>query len=64
MLGSTIGALSGGQIMKFGRRKAMFISCVFGLVGVGVTYHMSLTNLLIGRIIYGIATGLFSAIAP
>jgi len=50
--------------MKMGRRRALFISCFFGVAGVCITYHMSLTNFIVGRVLYGVSAGLFSSIGP
>ena len=64
MLGMTVGAVSGGRLMKIGRRKAILVSCVFGIAGVATTYFLSFQNLLIGRLLYGFSTGLFSSMCP
>ena len=60
----TLGAVSGGSLMKIGRRRAIFISSAIGLVGVLITFHMSFANLIIGRLLYGFSAGLISSITP
>ena len=44
ILGCTLGAASGGKIMQWGRRRAHFIACVAGILGVAFTmlkdFHM------------------------
>ncbi len=37
ILGCTIGAASGGKLMQWGRRRALFITCAVGMVGVSFT---------------------------
>ncbi len=37
ILGMTIGAISGGKLIKFGRRLALLISACVGLVGISIT---------------------------
>ena len=37
ILGATVGAGVGGKIMQFGRRRAHFILCFSGMIGVGLT---------------------------
>jgi len=41
VLGMTIGAVSGGSLMKIGRRKAVIIACSFGIVGNVITNFLS-----------------------
>jgi hypothetical protein len=41
VLGMTIGAVSGGQLMKIGRRKAVIIACSFGIIGNVITNFLS-----------------------
>jgi MFS family permease len=41
VLGMTIGAVSGGQLMKIGRRKAVLIACTFGIAGNIITNFLS-----------------------
>ena len=60
----TIGAVSGGVLMKIGRRKALIISCVFGIIGVSATYRLNIYSLIIGRWFFGLSVGLFSSISP
>jgi MFS family permease len=37
VLGMTIGAVCGGILMKIGRRKALILCCLLGIVATGVT---------------------------
>ena len=64
VLGMTLGAMFGGQLMKIGRRKAILISCFVGVSGNVTTYFLSFRNLIIGRLLFGISVGLFSSICP
>ena len=60
----TIGAVSGGQLMKIGRRKAVLIACSFGIIGNVITNFLSFYNLIIGRLLFGFSVGLFSSMCP
>ena len=64
ILGMTIGAIFGGILMKIGRRKSLIIICFIGMTGNLITFNFNLTSLLIGRFIFGFATGLTSSIVP
>jgi len=64
VLGMTLGAVSGGQLMKIGRRKAVIIACSFGIIGNVVTNFLSFYNLIIGRLLFGFSVGLFSSMVP
>ena len=50
--------------MKIGRRRSLILACGIGFIGLVITWWMNFVNLVIGRLIYGFATGLFSSIAP
>ena len=64
VLGMTLGAVSGGQLMKIGRRKAVIIACSFGIIGNVITNFLSFYNLIIGRLLFGFSVGLFSSMVP
>lgn len=64
VVGMTIGAVMGGSLMKIGRRRAVLLSCTFGIVGNIITGYLSFTNLIIGRLLFGFSVGLFSSICP
>ena len=64
IFGMMIGSLSGGILMKIGRRRSLMLACLLGIVGVLMTWYMSFYMLLSGRILFGISTGLFSCIGP
>lgn len=65
MLGMTLGAVSGGVMMKIGRRKSMFVCLAIGLVGNGITFDIhSFALIIIGRFLFGISAGLYSSIVP
>ncbi|OAQ34690.1 general substrate transporter [Linnemannia elongata AG-77] len=65
-LGALAGGLSGGTVQNvFGRKKTMFISNIFFIVGailLGLTYHQA--QFIVGRIIIGFACGLGGVVAP
>ena len=64
VLGMTIGAITGGVLMKIGRRRSQFICIFLGLVGVRLTLITNIWALLVGRFLFGVSVGLFSAIIP
>lgn len=57
-LGMTLGAVSGGLIMKIGRRNTLILSCILGIIGCGVTYVENFNVILAGRFIYGFSAGI------
>ncbi|KAF9140676.1 hypothetical protein BGX30_006160 [Mortierella sp. GBA39] len=65
-LGALAGGLIGGTVQNvFGRKKTMFISNIFFIVGsilLGLTYHQA--QFIVGRIIIGFACGLGGVVAP
>lgn len=60
----TIGAVLGGMIMKIGRRKAILISNLIGLIGLGITMVENFNVILVGRFIFGFSVGLKSVVSP
>ena len=61
----TIGAITGGVLMKIGRRKSMFICLAIGLCGNSLTVDIdSYWLIIIGRLLFGISAGLYSSIVP
>lgn len=66
LLAAFFGALLSGKLAdNFGRRKLLRATALIFIVGtVVVTFSFSLTQLIIGRLILGIAIGISSFIAP
>lgn len=65
MLGMTLGAVTGGVMMKIGRRKSMFICLTIGLIGNFCTIDIhSFVLIIVGRFLFGISAGLYSSIVP
>jgi len=65
ILGMTLGALSGGILMRIGRRKSFFIICLIAITGNCTTiYIANFYVVILGRFIFGFSSGLFSSIAP
>ena len=58
MVGFMIGCLSGGTVVKWGRRLILLVGCGIGAVGCNITLVENLYCLLGGRILFGISTGL------
>ncbi|KAI1317094.1 hypothetical protein EDD11_008981 [Mortierella claussenii] len=65
-LGALVGGLTGGTVQNiYGRRRTMFISNLFFIIGallLGLTYHQA--QFIVGRIIVGFACGLGGVVAP
>lgn len=67
IIGMTAGCLSGGTLMKIGRRLSLIIAVFIGMVGVGLTaavFSLNFPLLLIGRTIFGISCGIIASIVP
>ena len=60
----TFGAIVGGILMKIGRRKSLIIICLIGMTGNLITFNFYFWTILLGRFIFGFATGLSSSIVP
>ena len=43
MLGMAIGSLTGGVVMKIGRRRTMILTSILGMIGVSFTYRLNFT---------------------
>ena len=63
-LGMCLGAVTGGRVMKFGRRKALFLVLLLASLGVIVQCNLYFSTLMIGRFIYGFAVGIASTVCP
>lgn len=64
--GSVIGAIFAGSLSnKFGRKIALFISCLWWLVGTSlqVSTH-SVAQLIVGRLLNGVCVGIASSQVP
>jgi MFS family permease len=65
IFGMMVGALLGGIIMKIGRRRSLFVCVAIGSIGCLITIGIkNFTMLIIGRVLYGISTGLMTSITP
>ena len=64
ILGLTIGALAGGELLKMGRRRLQFLNCFIGLIGCAMTMYFNYWTILFGRFIYGLCAGLFATSLP
>ena len=58
VFGLMTGALTGGHLMKAGRRNALLFACSLGITGVSLTARLSFGTILIGRFMYGISCGI------
>lgn len=65
-LGMALGAGIGGKLMQFGRRRALLLISVIGVIGVslGLISITAFYVLLLGRFTSGFCNGLFGATLP
>jgi len=54
VLGTTIGAVSGGKLMTIGRRIPLLFCNIIGLFGIGLTMYFNYPAFIIGRFIFGL----------
>ena len=60
-----ISAAISGRLIKYGRRQALLISAVLGIIGTGITiYDSSYAAIIIGRLIYGFSVGIIAIAMP
>ena len=59
-----MGSISGGKIISYGRKFAIILSSIIGILGVTFTIFENITLILIGRLVYGYATGIQSVLVP
>jgi len=63
-LGMAVGAVSGGMLMKKGRRFSQFVCIAIGFVGIGLTMWKTVLNFVFGKFLFGLSVGLYSSIIP
>ena len=63
VLGNMIGAGFGGKLIGYGRRRMIIIMAVVGSIGCGLTLCVNFYVLLIGRLLYGMASGVHATAA-
>jgi MFS family permease len=59
-----IGSLISGSLVAYGRRKMLILFGIIGMVFTALTLVPNLVCILIGRCVFGIATGVFMTAAP
>lgn len=64
IFGTTLGALSGGRIIKMGRKKTFIMANLIGFLGLSIQMIEKIPAILIGRLIYGVGCGLMSIVGP
>ena len=64
ILGNSIGALLGGILMKIGRRNALFVCLVIGILANSICIILDYYTILAGWFLFGLSTGLMSSIVP
>lgn len=64
VLGVSIGAIIGGKIITYGRRRAVLIFDLLGIVGSCLSIISNFYVILIGRLVYGFAAGVLVTACP
>ena len=64
VLGISIGAIIGGKIIGYGRRRAVIIFDVLGIVGSLLSIITNLYVITLGRFVYGFAAGVLATACP
>ena len=62
--GSAIGAIGIGAFTKFGKKNCIFYSNFLVFLGAGLTLIENVPAIIIGRFIFGLASGTFSVLVP
>ena len=62
MLGMAFGSVYSGSAIKNGRRRALILVNLVGIIGVGITTVLNFSTFLIGRCMYGFCTGMVCSI--
>jgi MFS family permease len=62
--GATLGSLLAGTISYYGRRTCIYVANVFVILGCSICIIPYPPALIVGRLIYGLAVGIFSVIIP
>jgi MFS family permease len=59
LIGIMVGAIAGGPIITYGRRRGVFLISALMLIGVVLTLILTLPTMIIGRFITGFAGGVY-----
>ena len=64
ILGALLGAIGGGVIIKFGRRKVLLWFNIVAAIAITLTMFLSVELICLGRLLFGICAGVFLVAAP
>ena len=64
VVGLTLGSLSGGMFIKYGRRKALINFNMIGLIGSLLSLYLNIWSMCVGRLIFGFSAGVMLCAAP
>jgi len=59
-----VGAIGVGFFTKFGKKNCILFANILVILGAGITTNKSIVTIVVGRFIYGLATGSFSVLVP
>ena len=58
-------AAASGTLVKYGRRNALILSAIIGIIGTGITIaDRSYWAIIVGRLIYGLSVGIIAIAMP
>ena len=64
IVGLLIGSLLGGYFIKHGRRKGAILANIIGIVGAVITMIATIPFLTFGRLLVGVAAGVYNVTLP
>ena len=59
MVGVTIGAVAGGELIRNGRRRTLFIANFIAIFSSFLVVFLNFWSICIGKFLFGIAAGMF-----
>ena len=59
-----ISAALSGSLVKYGRRKALLISALIGIIGTAITIVENFWAIIFGRLLYGFSVGIIAIAMP
>ena len=63
VVGLMIGSFLNGALIKRGRRFALFLGCVIGMVACISTIYRNLVVIIVARLFFGISVGIISGVS-
>ena len=64
MIGVTVGAISGGELISSGRRRTLLIANFLAVISSVLCVFLNFWSICIGKFLFGICAGIFQVAAP